>query len=409
MCTRALSPSPVTGLLASLCFAAAATAQPQYNVQYLPGLVPNAGLTDAQSINNNGVVVGGSSMSSVGLPDAFRSRAVRWDNGMRLELPDLPNADPLGIQGGARGVNDAGVVVGLSRFDSDGSGLGGRAVRSDGTTPTDLGLPAGDVLCQATLINNSGLIAGFSVSGLAFGASYTALRWNGVTPEPLERLPTHTSSLAMGLNNSGRIVGYSAESEVSVRASTPVYWDTLAPTVLPLLPGDRFGFAAAINDAGLIVGQSTGYDEMSMAYTSARPVVWNPAGGGMPMELPLLPGTAAGTAQKVNASGQILGACGAIDAAAFDFFGTTLTLWDGPNVYDLSAILTTLFPQDALIIVTDMNDAGQLVGTVQLTDPDTFEFYGLAFVATPIPNPSGAVIALTFGGLLVLMGGRRRT
>ncbi|HEY8833097.1 MAG TPA: hypothetical protein VIM21_11405, partial [Gemmatimonadaceae bacterium] len=162
----------------------------------------------------------------------------------------------------ARGINDAGVVVGSSAT---------HAVRwRPGGGVEDLGtLPFG-AFSQANGINNSGQIVGSSTD---VTDGYRAFLWTesgGMVD--IGTLPGDRESVALAISDSGIVVGLSS----SAAGSRPFRWTALrGMEALPSLPPFSSGSATAVNDLGMIVG-SSGNDEED--YFNNRATLWNPNG-----------------------------------------------------------------------------------------------------------------------------------
>jgi probable HAF family extracellular repeat protein len=163
-----------------------------------------------------------------------------------IDLGDLPGGRDFSV---ARGINDAGHVVGWS-----GAATGDRAFRwSAAGGLRDLGdLPGGADFSQAFGINNAGQVVGSS--GAVAGTR--AFRWTpGGGMQNLGVLPGEfgNSSAASAINNRGNVVGSSRDAGNAPRAFR---WTPRGG--MQDLGGDPFSQARGINDAGLVVGFSGG-------------------------------------------------------------------------------------------------------------------------------------------------------
>jgi probable HAF family extracellular repeat protein len=199
----------------------------------LPGTVHS----DAWAINNSGQVAGRSIIDS-------DYHATVWNG---------TNPTDLGI-GFARGINDAGQIVGDSRTLSGNH----HATVWNGTVATGLGT-LGGTSSAAYAINNTGIIVGSSrVTG---DAEHHATLWDGTVATDLGTLGG-TSSAAYAINNSGVVVGYSTTSGNAAAHAT--LWNGISITdINSLLDADDISAgwvlegAYGINDKGWIVGNAS--------------------------------------------------------------------------------------------------------------------------------------------------------
>ena len=237
-------------------------------------------------VNNAGTIVGNQYVRS---------------NDILTTLPVLLPAFPYN---GFRDINDAGVVVGSSCYDTgrhqraaywDSSGVHAigtdvtswaNAINSSGhiagirytgpniRTPfswdngliTDIGVLSGCISGDANDVNDLGQVVGSCYGSDSFyqGPFRKAFLWqNGHTTDLLGWSDKATS--ATGINNSGQVVGYSYTSAGQYSA---FLWENGAITQLEGLGGDTL--ALGINSDGWIVGSSIGTDKGKYA------VVWEP-------------------------------------------------------------------------------------------------------------------------------------
>lgn len=146
-------------LIAHFVLAATGAWAVEYQIQDLGML--NGKPTYAQSINQNGMVVGYSYDRSV-----FAYRAFVWQNGQMQDIGTLG-----GSQAAAYGVNSKGEVVGYSTTDSGQEHI---FLWRDGTMH-DLGSLGGSE-SRAYSINDSSQVVGYSATS---GFSYHAFTWQG--------------------------------------------------------------------------------------------------------------------------------------------------------------------------------------------------------------------------------------
>ena len=163
--------------------------------------------TIAWDINNRGQVVG-SSFGDLG------ERAVLWENGTILDIGALPGDD----RSGARGVNEAGQIIGTS-WNSDGSDrLRGFFWENGVMTPIDIGTPQ-DPFIPAS-INDDGRVVGFFSNGLG-GAiwesgSVTPLTYAAISSSNGGRIGTVGGFVEDGVftNVGGRVRGFNDAGQV---------------------------------------------------------------------------------------------------------------------------------------------------------------------------------------------------
>ena len=348
------------------------------------------------AINASGLVAGWSNLSS-----GSRHAAV-WRDGAITDLLTL---------GGPSstvpwpGLNDAGMVVGISHTD-----------RPD-PLHEDWSCDLGGFLPETTDLICSGFF------------------WdNGVMRE----LPTlgGNHGFAAGVNNRGEIVGW-AETDVhdptcvdaQVLGFRGVIWDPksgsngkIKTRELRPFAGDAASAATAINDDGVAVGISGDCDQAVGRFSARHAVLWGK--NHKPVEIPNLGGTAWHTPMDINADGDVAGFSnppgpgdpeGEFIAQAFFWpnGGSTATrigtldddpvsealainahrqvvgvsfggaagsrafLWQDDVLANLNDLVD--IAPDVLLSAQDINDAGQITGRVR--DGVTGEV--LLFIATP--------------------------
>jgi len=211
-------------------------------------------------------------------------------NGVPQVLPMPPGAGPYGAR--AWGVNDAGVVAGVSFEGPNGVPEKGCIWWPDGTITVIPPAP-GATNSPAYAINNSNMVVGNSGTqpyvwqdgvltsipvppGLGFGGAWRvsdngfvvgtfgnqnsnarAYRWKNGELSLLEPLPNHPISVARDVNSTGVVVGYSKVHLFPLPSLyTPTMWlSDGTPIELPMLAGFTLGGASRINDQGIITGE----------------------------------------------------------------------------------------------------------------------------------------------------------
>lgn len=196
------------------------------------GHLPGATISLANSVNNNGQIVGSSG------PHAFL-----YDTGKMTDLGTLG-----GPTSYAYGINLQSQIVGYADTATGTT----HAFLSDHGTMTDLGT-LGGANSYAYGINDLGQIVG--QSQVASG-SYHAFLYQGGSMTDLGSLPGD-NSIAYRINNSGQIVG---SSYINTTDFHPFLYDNGVMTDLGVLPGTVDGEAFSINAAGTIVGYSESAD-----------------------------------------------------------------------------------------------------------------------------------------------------
>jgi len=199
----------------------------------------------------------------------------------------------LGTLGGtysiARGINDAGVVVGAS---DNAAGNTHAFVYANGTM-SDIGTLGGNN-SSAAAINNRGQVA-----GVADGpdGSYAFLYSPGVGMLSLGTLPNGASSRAEGINNAGVVVGGSLTDATPLPQFHAFMYASGAMMDLGSLTG-AFSVAQAINDKGVVVGWSNAGFNIDHAFLYAA---------GVMTDLGTLTGQGSSGAYGINNAGQVVG------------------------------------------------------------------------------------------------------
>ena len=196
---------------------------------------------------------------------------------------------------------------------------------------------------KAEAVNNSGVMAGYSFTGV--GNTFHATKWdaNGNAVD-LGTLGGSFSE-AFDINNAGQVVGYSYNTgNTQMR---PVVWSANgSPTDLGSLAGGPGGKALAINDLGEAVGYAfKPYDQWGSVYD--RAVVWR---NGTVTELGTLGGNES-FAYDINNLGQVVGTSQAgsrVGAFIWENGVMTEIIGVGPSIHGSLAY--------------GINDHGQVVG-----------------------------------------------
>ncbi len=194
--------------------------------------------SSANAINQRGQIVGEFTTTvPLGLTHAFV-----YTNGGFGDLGTLPG----GTYSSAKGINDAGVIVGES---SDASGNVYAFVYSNGSM-TNLGTLGGNY-SSARAINNSGVIVG--EASASNGETHAFIYSNSV----MRDLGTFggTNSSAAAISSSGQVVGYANDANQVVNAfvysGSMLNLDAVSP---PRGAFTNLAYAYGINDQGQICG-----------------------------------------------------------------------------------------------------------------------------------------------------------
>jgi len=202
----------------------------------------------AWSINNSGVIVGGSDKSANTGP-VLTTRAVVWRNGVPSDLGSLPGA----TFAFAYAINSSGVIVGASGF---------KPVIWQNGTVTDLGVPAGFTTAEARDINDQGWIL---INAHRGDSTSQAFLWKN------NQLTAVTSPNGFGtsgnkLSNSGVVAGVEFSGSTFIAFS---WQNGNFSRLAGITPGG--GEALAVDNNSTVVGHAL-----------TVPVLWNK---GTPIDL----------------------------------------------------------------------------------------------------------------------------
>jgi probable HAF family extracellular repeat protein len=310
----------------------------------------------ASKINNNGQITG-AARTPAGPMHAFL-----WDSGVMTDLGTLDGWES--SEGLA--INSAGLVAGQSY-----GGPPYRAFLHDGVM-NDLGTLGGD-RSTAYGMNDAGVVVGRARNASNETRAFRYLEGSGM--EDLGTLGGNFGK-AFDVNSNGMIVG---ESNVGPGSGGRYfgfrYTDDDGMVSLGSLNDVGLNSTAlAVNDAGTVVGASAGY-----------PVMWDKDGnisslGGFGEEA---------EATDINNVGQIVG----WEYNENDLYNGFL-YEDGVR-YDLNTLLAGDDNGWSIEFVNGINDLGQIVGFGASPSGETH-----AFLLTPVPEPSSALLLLVAAPLL---------
>jgi hypothetical protein len=215
------------------------------------------------SIGPLGLVIGINDRDQVTVTNADGSKSGIYRNGIFTPLP----AVPAGYSNvGARGINNAGSIVGGALSPSDPAHEQGFILI--GSKYSFFSRPGWDNT-EARAISNSGLVTGFSFNGPYSNQDFSATAgfiYNPLTKTFTDATPPGSGtgfSLTQGMNASGRITGDGRLPDGTGRYGFVWQQGTigkdsqqLAPFLAKFRIADANTAARGINDAGIVVGFS---------------------------------------------------------------------------------------------------------------------------------------------------------
>jgi len=313
------------------------TPEVRYDIVKLPSL--GGTQSRGMAINDQGVVAGWSNLS-----DGSR-RAVLWPN--HLTITNLGKLGGLSSTVPWLGLNDAGMVVGISHTDDVDPLNEDWACELGGFLPHTTNL-----ICRGFVWEN----------------------------DEMRALPTlgGNHSFGTGVNNHGLVVGW-AETAVHDGTCDPnsaqklqfraVIWDPKdgsndkikARELSPFLD-DATSAATAINDQGQAVGISGDCDQAVGRFSARHAVLWGK--NGKATEIPNLGGTSWHTPMDINAQGDVVGFSNPDEPGdeIGDFISRAFYWRHGAaEVVDLGT-LSSPFGKDPVSEAFALNSQGQVVG-----------------------------------------------
>lgn len=323
----------------------------------------------ANAVNNRGEVTGYSRYNA----NFNATHAFKYGSGAMTDLGTLiPGGE---TQGGtysrAYGINDAGVAVGYSYFDTGGLKLSYPAVRynADGTI-TQLGTFRTDASGGGTAhdINAAGVIVGYASTGDSSSNHYDPFIWKDGVLTSLGSLGG-TRGKALAVNDSNQAVGWSFTAG---DASTHAFLHTggamhdLHDAFVSSIQGATSSAASDINSEGTVVGSvNTANGSHALLYRQ-----------GIVTDLGWLPGGSSGSAAGINNESRIVGSASVSGADG----ATHAFLFEDGKIYDLNNLLETNVSGWELTDASAISNTGYIVGTGDING--TYH----AFLLSPIPN-----------------------
>lgn len=278
----------------------------------------------------------------------FVDRSFLWDGASVRDLGSLGGNGTL-----VAAVNNQGQVVGSSNVATGDP----HAFLWQNGAMADLGT-LGGATAKATAINNRGQVVGSSQTS---GGSMHAFLWENGQMRDLGTLPTGSRSAASAINQRGQVVGQSEIFSRGRMRTHAVLWDGDRLVDLGTLfyaDSGNQGFdiessgAIDINDQGAIVGSSA--VPWTRFRIADRAFLWQ---DGVLSDLGALPGLHGSTPVRINNAGNVAG------MSFFEDFSnpTAGLLWQRRDTEVVTSLDSTSHA-GYWMTVTDMNQAGQIVG-----------------------------------------------
>ena len=336
-------------------FVAVAGGEVRYTITPL-GTLEGGTYSRAYDINDSGAIVGEGDFAS---SSATGLRGFFWKN-----ETGMTNLGALGKNSSARGINNAGKVVGYSNSSS-----GPRVVFTwMETDPVMKEFTLSGPFSEGWQINDLDNIAGF---GNNDEGNERGFRWAGTSKEDVGTLGGNLSQ-AYSINNAGNVVGFSMNSSGNARA---FLWDG-SIRELEILSGYLDSYANRINAQNQVVGKVIQYtvDSGGIYYFSnAQPFLWE---NGSMRGLGTLAGND-GEALDINDAGVVVG-------WSMVGEGSRAFIWD-KNIASGMVDLNELIPEGSgwvLAAATAINNEGQIVGYGFQNGGSNEQ----AYLLTPVPQ-----------------------
>ncbi len=322
-------------------------------VQYtITNVGASAGASIAEGINESGQVVG--RFKATTGPGTYE-HAFLWEDGVLNDLGTLYEDRYLSQ---ASCINESGQIVGYSNYSDS---FYGHAFLYENGVMQDLGTLGGDT-SSASCINDSGQIVGRSTATSSWDGH--AFLYDGSWHDI-----GGYDSAATAINNSGQVAGH---TDVFTPFHHAFLWDGTMHDLGTLRGSAGYSYAQDLNESGLVVG----YSEVSSGGMHA--FIYD---GGM-HDLGTLGGSGS-VAEAINDKGEVVG---------YSRFSTEV---DEHHAFiyrdDVMSDLNSMIPVDSgwtLEMANDINNKGQVVGA---------GFYlgdYCAFLLTPVPEPSTFALAV---------------
>jgi uncharacterized membrane protein len=284
-------------------------------------------------------------------------------------ITTLYSPDPTNQKVDVNGISQAGVVVG--DFVDSGGTYHAYTYNPQTAVYTTYNYP-GAVGTYYTGLNNSGQLSGVYLTA---SSSFGFLVINGVAQKiaPFSA----NQSVAYSINNSGQIVGaYVAPGHGYIPyIGDPTHGYTIVQSPL----GTQYALGNGLNDVGEVVGNYADSSGIQHGFFATKPNY---------LAFPLdYPGANFTVAEGINSAGTIAG------NFSDDGGATTHGFLDTNGVFTQFDIPGS---KPGSTFVGSINDAGQLVGSYVPIGGTQL----VGFLATPVPEPSTAVLAAVACGLM---------
>ncbi|MFI4870625.1 MAG: hypothetical protein ACIARQ_02340 [Phycisphaerales bacterium JB061] len=353
--------------------ALSASAQPEYIIIDLGVVDPGDAFSQGVGISPSGVAVG----RSLGASNA----GFTWTlSGGLVQLDNLPGR----TFHQANGANSAGQAVGTATTTVFGSAP--LPVIWNGTTSSQLALPAGEGAGRAWDINNNGVAVGSVGGGVTQFASY----WDTNGHNTITATTAGGAYMveAYDINDAGQIVGHGIDPNNLARNVALMY--DLTTGVLeevPALAGDNGGIAFGLSESGVVTGSSSFNQSGGLAFA------WDTTNDGL-TEIPLPPAASSASGRGANSNGWVVGNAGGQFAVPW--------LFDGTDTYSIQELIDPNSGWDLAMNTSSsalgISEDGTIVGT-GLINGQTH-----AYAAVLVPAPASATLLATGG----LFAARRR-
>lgn len=218
----------------AVCILLGSTAGATEYKAYALSMLPNAGYGCAYKINDRGIIVGSMAAS---YDTRSNAGAFQWDT-----AESAPHYVGFPIGASAMGINYAGTVVGSRYLSADGHLT---------TLPALLATNGSNTLAD---VNDAGVVVGGSTYDSS-GLSHAAL-WDDTGVHDLGALDGYSASMATALNLQGLTVGRSWDG-LGLVPDRATIWENGNRTQLDPLQGYEFSAAHDINYYGQVVGTSS--------------------------------------------------------------------------------------------------------------------------------------------------------
>lgn len=336
-------------------------AAPTYNVSVLQtpkgsdGQPQTSGFPDIRAVNNRGQIAGRWFVNG----DTYE--VLRWESTGVVKNYSRNAFNQFIGYGSALGINDNGVLIGLS-----GAGQFQSVVAYRETTTDTFSL----------FVN---LVSGADINNAGMAIIQPAITADSYLVNTVNRQYTTLPRMIMSaINDVGAITGRSVPLGEAERA---VIWTSVAGfTYLPTVDAPWAILPDDLNNRGTVVGNLYNRNDS----WCRKPFVYD----GELRELPLLPGFDCGMATGINENGMIVGSSFLSDRTM-----SKPVIWIDGVVYDLNSLTPSGFWD--LRSALDISDTGYIAVTGSRDSRIT------GFLLTPLPEPSSlGMVAFVVVGLM---------